>query len=86
MGWLAGYVMASIAASIVVVRVFDYFVGEATGIAKEATRTGVFVSVWTAITTAAGMRDFTTKVRSLRRLGNGMGKKLEGLITMGRRR
>jgi len=85
MGWLTGYVMASIAASFVVMRVLDYIFAGATGWIVSTAKVSTFVSVWTAITTAAGMRDFTSRVRGVRSLSNKTGKKLEAL-TRGLRR
>jgi len=79
MGWLVGYVMASLAASFIVVRVLEYIFAGATGWVVSTTKVGTFVTVWTAITTAAGMRDFTSRVRGLRRLGDRTSKRIEVL-------
>lgn len=66
MGWLVSYTLASIAASFVVVKIFDYiFAGAASGLVSSA-RFGVFVVTWTAVTAKAGMHGVTKRVRRLR--------------------
>ena len=66
MGWLFGYTLSSIVASIVVVKIFDYlFAGAASGLVS-STRAGIFVATWTAVTAQAGMRGFAKRVRQLR--------------------
>ena len=67
MGWLVGYTLASMAASFVVVKIFDYlFAGVTSGLVS-IVRFPLFVATWTAITAQAGMRGFTKKVRQLRK-------------------
>ena len=66
MGWLLGSTLASIVASIIVVKIFDYiFEGASSGLVSAA-RVGLFVATWTAITASAGMRGFSKRVRQLR--------------------
>ena len=66
MGWLLGYTLGSMAASIVVVKLFDFLVGGAVDSATSAARGIVFVNTWAAVTAKAGMRDVTKQVRRLR--------------------
>ena len=66
MGWLVSYTLASIAASFVVVKIFDYIVGGAASGLVSSARAGLFVVTWTAVTANAGMRGFSKKVRQLR--------------------
>ena len=66
MGWLVGYTLASMAASFIAVKIFDYiFAGASSGLVSTA-RAGLFVGTWTAVTASAGMRGFSKKVRQLR--------------------
>lgn len=66
MSWLVGYVIASMVAAFIVVRLFDYiFSGVVSGLAH-AVRASLFVGVWTAVTTGSGMRDFSKRLRQLR--------------------
>lgn len=85
MGWLGGIVMASLATSFLAIRIFEYIFGGMTGWVASTAKPVTFVGVWTAVTTAAGMRDFTSKVRSLRRLNNSARKRTEALLKGGRR-
>ena len=62
MGWLISYTIASLVGALFVVRLFEYLVSSFASIAK----VGLFVGVWTAITTGLGMRSFTKMVRQLR--------------------
>lgn len=66
MGWLVAYTLASVAASYIVVRIFDYLFGGVTGSLVNAARAGVFVTTWTAVTARSGMHGFTKRVRQLR--------------------
>ena len=50
MGWLLGYTLGSIAASYIVVRLFDFLVGGAVDSATSAARGIVFVNTWAAVT------------------------------------
>ena len=54
------------AASFVVVKLFDFLVGGAVDSATSAARGIVFVNTWAAVTAKAGMRDVTKQVRRLR--------------------
>ena len=76
MSWLISYTIASIVGALFVVRLFDYVVGGFAGHISSIVRGGLFVSVWTAITTASGMRSFTKTVRGLRKSG----QEVSGLI------
>ena len=68
MGWLVGYMLASMVGAFFVVRIFDYiFSGVSSGIAHTA-RAGLFVGTWTAITVSEGMRDLSKRARRLREL------------------
>ena len=66
MGWLVSYTLASIAASFIVVKIFDYIVGGASSGLASIVRAGLFVATWTAITAQVGMRGFSKHVRQLR--------------------
>jgi len=66
MGWLLGYTLGSMAASFVVVKLFDFLVGGAVDSATSAARGIVFVNTRAAVTAKAGMRDVTKQVRRLR--------------------
>ena len=66
MGWLLGYTLGSMAASFVVVKLFDFLVGGAVDSATSAARGIVFVNTWAAVTAKAGMRDVTKQVSRLR--------------------
>ena len=66
MGWVLGYTLGSMAASFVVVKLFDFLVGGAVDSATSAARGIVFVNTWAAVTAKAGMRDVTKQVRRLR--------------------
>ena len=64
MGWLVSYTLASIAASFVVVKIFDYILTG--GAYVDAARAGLFIATWTAVTAKAGMNGVTKRVRQLR--------------------
>ena len=66
MGWLLNYTLASIAASFVVVKIFDYIFTEAASGLGSVARFGLFVGTWTAVTAKAGMNGFTKRVRQIR--------------------
>ena len=66
MGWLLGYTLGSIAASYIVVRLFDFLVGGAVDSATNAARGIVFVNTWAAVTAKSGMRDLTKSAQKLR--------------------
>ena len=66
MGWLVSYTLASIAASFVVVKIFDYIFAEAASGLVSIARLGLFVATWTVVTAKAGMNGFSKKVRQLR--------------------
>lgn len=66
MSWLTGYVIASIVAAFIVVRIFDYVFSGAVHGVTHAARTGLFVGAWTVVTTISGLRDFSKRVRQLR--------------------
>lgn len=66
MGWLLGYTLGSMAASFIVVRLFDYLVGGAVDSATHAARSVVFVNTWAAVTAKSGMRSFTDSAKKLR--------------------
>lgn len=66
MSWLVGYTIASMVGALFVVRLCEYVLGGAVGAIAGVAKTSIFVSVWTAITTASGMRSFTRAVGQLR--------------------
>ena len=66
MGWLVSYTLASIAASFIVVKIFDYIFAEAVGGLVSSARAGLFVATWTAVTAQTGMHGVTKRVRQLR--------------------
>ena len=66
MGWLVGYTLASMAASFVVVKIFDWlFAGVISSLVAPA-RAVLFVGTWTAVTAQAGMHGFSRRVRQVR--------------------
>ena len=68
MGWLVSYTLASIAASFVALKIFDYiFEGVSSGLVSIA-RAGLFIITWTAVTAQAGMRGFSKRIRGLRKV------------------
>ena len=67
MGWLVSYTLASIAASFVVVKIFDYIFAEAASGLGSTARAGLFIGTWTAVTAKAGMRGFEKHIRNLRK-------------------
>jgi len=79
-GWLLGYTFGSIAASYIVVRIFDFLIGGAVDSATSAARGIVFINTWTAITVKAGMRDLTKSARNLRLKNLVVKNKLDALI------
>ena len=64
MSWLIGYTLASMAASLIVVRIFDYVVSGAT---ENLARASVFITTWAAVTAQSGMRGFSKSARRLRK-------------------
>ena len=74
MGWLVSYTLASIAASFVVVKIFDYIFAEATSGLASIARFGLFVVTWTVVTAKAGMSGFSKRIKALRK----------GIVTKGR--
>ena len=66
MGWLLGYTFGSIAASYIVVRIFDFLIGGAVDSATSAARGIVFINTWAAVTVKSGMRDITKKAKQFR--------------------
>ena len=71
MGWLIGYTLASIAASFIVVQIFDKIVDSLTSGVTSGTvgiaRFGLFVGTWTAVTAQAGMHGVNKRIRNLRK-------------------
>lgn len=65
-GWLLSYTLASMAASWVVVKIYDYIFGAANSTVESAARFGVFATTWTAVTAKAGMQGFTKRVRKVK--------------------
>ena len=66
MGWLVSYTLASIAASFVAVKIFDFMFAEVHNGFAGSARAGVFVATWTAVTAKAGMNGFSKRIRQLR--------------------
>ena len=73
MGWLLQYALASAAFGYLVMRVYDAIIGSIPDRVATVVRASLFVGVWTAVTTALGMRAFTKGVRALRRRTKGGG-------------
>lgn len=67
MSWLIGATIASIVGALFVVRLFDYVFGGFVGSISSIARGGLFVSVWTVITTSLGMHSFTKRIKALRK-------------------
>ena len=68
MGWLVGYVIASMVGAFIVVRIFEYLVAGLAGGVVGTVKLGLFVGAWTAITVGSGMHSFKNKVRHARSL------------------
>ena len=66
MGWLLGYTLASMAASFIVVKIFDYIVAGGTSSLFSVARAGLFVVTWTAVTAKLGLGGFSKRIRQLR--------------------
>ena len=66
MTWLVGYTMASIVGAFLVVRIFEYIFWGAQSALGNAAKAGLFVAIWTAITTGSGMHDVSKRTRQLR--------------------
>lgn len=67
MGFLVQYALASLLLSIALVYLYDHTIGQVINrITGTAVRTGVFVGVWTAVTTFLGARGFSKAVHALR--------------------
>ena len=66
MGWLVGYMLASVASAFVVVKIFDWLFAGATGSLVSSARAGLFVATWTAVTAQAGMRGFSKRIASIK--------------------
>ena len=83
MGWLLGYTLGSIAASFVVVKIFDWLVSGVADIATSAAtspaRSVVFISTWAAVTAKSGMSGFTKSVRGLSLKNSAVKNKLDAL-------
>lgn len=80
MGWLLGYTLGSIAASYIVVRLFDFLVGGAVDSATNAARGIVFVNTWAAVTAKSGMRDLAKTAQKLRLKNLVVKNKIDALI------
>ena len=80
MGWLLGYTLGSIAASYIVVRLFDFLVGGAVDSATNAARVIVFVNTWAAVTAKSGMRDLAKTAQKLRLKNLVVKNKIDALI------
>jgi len=65
-GWLVNYILASMVASFIVVKIFDYIFGAVTSSLASGARLGLFVAIWTGVTAKAGMGSFTKRVRQLK--------------------
>ena len=61
------YTLASMAASFIVVKIFDYIFAGATGGLVSSARAGLFVATWTAVTAQAGMHGFSKHIKALRK-------------------
>lgn len=79
MSWFAGVVVASALVAVIVMRLFDYVFSGLVGSAANATKNGLFVGVWTAVTTYSGMREVAKRIRKLRQRT----KVASGLIDIG---
>ena len=74
MGWLVSQVVTSLLGAIIIIKIYDTIVG---GILGPVVKTGLFVSVWTAITAGLGMRSFKKTVHGLRQSVNPKNKRLK---------
>ena len=66
MGWLVSYTLASIAASLVVLKIFDYIFAEAASGLVSIARVALFIITWAAVTAKAGMHGFSKGVRQVK--------------------
>ena len=66
MGWLLNYTIASIAISFILIKLLDYLFAGMYGGFVSVAKFVIFVLVWTAVTTQAGMHGFTKRVRQLK--------------------
>jgi hypothetical protein len=82
MGWLVGYTLGSMAASFVVVRIFDFVVSGAT---DSAARAIAFITPWAAVTGKSGMRGLSKSARQLRQRNAAAQDRLDALTKDERR-
>ena len=71
MKWLVGYVLVSMGAAFIVIRVLEYVVGGVAGAVAAAAKPTLFVGVGTSVMAALGNRGFTKWVKSLRQKSKG---------------
>lgn len=77
--WLVGYTLASMVAGFVVVRMVDYFLSGLAGGLASAAKATAFSSAWTAVTSGAGMRAFTQRVRQVRQGVSAISRRIDRL-------
>ncbi len=66
LSWLIGYMLAALAGSVVMIRIFDLVTYPLWHSAAEAVRFVVFGTTWTGITAASGMAGLNKKVAQAR--------------------
>ena len=65
MSWLIGPILASIVASVLIVKIWDTLSGGVSGSFLGVVRGVLFVGAWVAIITVAGMRGVNNTVRRI---------------------
>ena len=79
MSWLIGPILASIVASILIVKIWDTLSGGVSGSFLGVVRGVLFVGAWVAIITAAGMRGVNSTIRRIN--GSAMVRRLRTLVS-----
>ena len=80
MGWLLGYTMASMGASFVVVRIFEWILSGAGNTASDAARSTVGITAWAGVTALSGMRGVSKSAGRLRFKSSTAKNQLDTLI------
>ena len=79
MSWLIGPILASIVASILIVKIWDTLSGGVSNSFLGVARGVLFVGAWVAIITATGMRGVNNTVRRIN--GSAMVRRLRTLVS-----
>ena len=76
MGWLVNLVVTAILSAVIIVKIFDVIFHGILGPVTSAAKTGIFVSVGTAVTTSLGMLGFRKAVRDVRQANKEVGERI----------